>query len=460
MVKRELAILLIVVCLSGVANSQETARLSQEQINTIAQSVVLVLVPAGRDSYVQGSGTIVSADGQICTSRHLIEGATEFSIYMLDDLREPAVHRYNAALVGVSDEVDFAILQIDSDADGRSLDRSMLDLPFVPIGAEEAQIGQPIHIFGYPRIGDGYIVATSGEITTVQNGTIGASRMPVWYQTDTQISPGSSGGLVVDMRGEMIGIPTAVKIEERTGGRLGGILPMPAIHAASISRPVRKIVVATDATWPPMEFVNAQRQIVGYDIDLIGAIAAAAGFEVELRNAAWDGIFAGLDTGDYDAVISAVSITEDRRRTMDFSQPYINAGAVLIVRQDVLGVTELSDLSGKTVGAQTGTTEAFEVGVADGVALAPYDDFDLAIEDLLDGRIDGVVANTALAADFVLRFNSYERTLKIVGEPITEEYCAVAVKKGNNRVLDLINKGLAAVLASDIPEQLADKWLR
>ncbi|MFW6313773.1 MAG: basic amino acid ABC transporter substrate-binding protein [Spirochaetota bacterium] len=223
---------------------------------------------------------------------------------------------------------------------------------------------------------------------------------------------------------------------------------------------VRRIVVATDAAWPPMEFVNTDKEIVGYDIDLMNAIAEAAGFEVEFRNTAWDGIFAGLAAGEYDAVISSVTITEDRQKTMDFSDPYINAGQVLIVQQSSNNVDELSDLVGERVGAQIGTTGAFEVDKVDGVTLTTYDELGLAIEDLANGRIAGVVADTPIAADYVLQNEQYSTTLKIVGEPFTEEFYGIAVQKGNDELLALINAGLAEVTASGTPEELADKWLR
>ena len=223
---------------------------------------------------------------------------------------------------------------------------------------------------------------------------------------------------------------------------------------------VTTITVGTDATWPPMEFVNEDKEIVGYDIDLMNAIADAAGFEVEFQNTAWDGIFAGLGTGEYDAVISSVTITEDRQQTMDFSEPYINAGQVLIVQQSTTGVEALEDLQGERVGAQIGTTGAFEVGNVDGVELATYDELGLAIEDLTNGRIAGVVADTPIAADYVLQNDEYSDTLKIVGEPFTEEFYGIAVEKGNDEVLALINEGLAKVKEEGIPAQLEDKWLR
>ena len=162
------------------------------------------------------------------------------------------------------------------------------------------------------------------------------------------------------------------------------------------------MVIATDATWPPMEFVDENKQIVGFDIDLMQAAAKAGGFTVEFKNAAWDGIFAGLAAGKYDAVMSSVTITEDRQKAMDFSIPYINAGQVLIVKSTSRGVTTLADLKGKSVGAQIGTTGYFEIEKVSGVRPKSYDELGLAIEDLAVGRIAGVVADTPIAADYVL----------------------------------------------------------
>lgn len=224
---------------------------------------------------------------------------------------------------------------------------------------------------------------------------------------------------------------------------------------------VATITVASDATWPPMEFLDENQEIVGFDIDLMNAIAEAGGFNVEFQNTAWDGIFAGLANGDYDAVISSVTITEERKRTMDFSTPYINAGQVLIVRQDAPSSWEtLADLEGESVGAQIGTTGAIQVQETDGVELRTYDELGLAIEDLAQDRIAGVVADTPIAADYVLQNENYSAVLQIVGEPFTEEFYGVAVKKGNDEVLSMINAGLEEVLNDGTVEELKDSWLR
>ena len=220
------------------------------------------------------------------------------------------------------------------------------------------------------------------------------------------------------------------------------------------------IVIATDATWPPMEMVDESKEIVGFDIDLMAAIAEAGGFTYEFRNTAWDGIFAGLSTDEYDAVMSSVTITDERKETMDFSDPYINAGQVLVVQKEMSGVETLEDMTGKSVGAQIGTTGAFAIDKVAGVTLKTYDEIGLAFEDLVNGRIDGAVADTPVAADFALQNDSYKDKLVIVGEPFTDEFYGIAVKKGNTEVLAAINAGLAKVLNTDTYTAIEEKWLR
>ena len=229
---------------------------------------------------------------------------------------------------------------------------------------------------------------------------------------------------------------------------------------AACAKKTTKIVIATDATWPPMEMVDESKNIVGFDIDLMNAAAKAGGFEVEFKNTAWDGIFAGLEGGKYDAVMSSVTILDERKQSMDFSVPYINAGQILVVKNTVSGVEKLADLVGKTVGAQIGTTGAFEIDKVKDVKKKEYDEIGLAIADLANGRIDAVVCDTPVAAQYALQNAEYQGALKIVGQPFTDEWYGVAVKKGNKKVLDTINKGLKKVLDAGENKTIEAKWLR
>jgi polar amino acid transport system substrate-binding protein len=229
---------------------------------------------------------------------------------------------------------------------------------------------------------------------------------------------------------------------------------------SSCTKKPTKITVATDATWPPMEYVDENKNIVGFDIDLVNEIAKAAGFEVEIKNTAWDGIFAGLAAGNYQAIASSVTITDERKKTMDFSEPYVNAGQVLVVRKGTTGVTKLADMVGKKVGAQIGTTGAIEVGKVQGVQLKTYDEVGLAFEDLANGNIDGVVADSPIAANFALQNASYKDKLMIVGKPFTDEWLAFAFKKGDTKTQKLFNDGLAKVKSSGKLDELVKKWLQ
>jgi polar amino acid transport system substrate-binding protein len=224
-----------------------------------------------------------------------------------------------------------------------------------------------------------------------------------------------------------------------------------------------KIVIASDATWPPMEMVDENKNIVGFDVDLMNAAAKAGGFTVEFKNTAWDGIFAGLENGKYDAVMSSVTITDERKGTMDFSIPYINAGQILVVKSDMSGVEKLTDLAGKIVAAQIGTTGAFEIDkvkAGSKITEKTYDEIGLAFEDLANGRVAAVVCDTPVAAQYALQNDSYKGKLKIVGQPFTEEYYGVAVKKGNKKILDIINAGLKKVLDAGENKAIQDKWLK
>jgi len=245
--------------------------------------------------------------------------------------------------------------------------------------------------------------------------------------------------------------------------KLGILIVLAAVLVTSLltgcQSQSKKIVVATDATWPPMEYVDENKAIVGFDIDLMNAIAKEAGLEVEYRNVAWDGIFAGLAAGEYDAVISSVTITDERKAQYDFSEPYINAGQIVVV-QAGSDITGPDALSGRTVGAQLSTTGAFAVQEMEGVTLKEYDEVGLAFEDLVAGRIDAVVCDTPVAADFALQREEYRAKLKIVGDSFTEEYYGILVQKGNSDLLAKINEGLAAVQDKGVDKELEEKWLR
>ena len=220
-----------------------------------------------------------------------------------------------------------------------------------------------------------------------------------------------------------------------------------------------EIVFAVDATWPPMEMIDENREIVGYSIDYMTAAGKEAGFTPVFRNTAWDGIFAGLAAGNYDAICSSVSITEERKKAMDFSIPYYEVKQGLVVPKDSAAKT-LEDLKGKTIGAQIGTTGYFAIQKVSGVNARSYDEIGLAMQDLYNGRIEGVVCDDPVAAQYALNEPRFAERLHLVSviESDEPEYYGIAVNKGNQKVLDMINTGIQAVKDKGIEDEIKQRW--
>jgi len=222
----------------------------------------------------------------------------------------------------------------------------------------------------------------------------------------------------------------------------------------------KKFVIASDASWPPMESVDANKNIVGFDIDLINAIAKDQKFQVEIKNTAWDGIFAGLEGGAYDAILSSVTITDDRKKTYDFSDPYFDANQAIVVRTDDAIKSE-ADLAGKKVGAQIGTTGAIYVGdKIKAATLKQYDTPDLAMMDLLNKNIDAVIVDTPVAANYALQAEQFKGKLKMAAQIVTDERYGLTVQKGDpKKLLPLFNAGLKDVKANGEYDKIYQKWI-
>jgi polar amino acid transport system substrate-binding protein len=218
-----------------------------------------------------------------------------------------------------------------------------------------------------------------------------------------------------------------------------------------------KIRIATDATWPPFEYVDEQtKAIEGFDIDLMKAIAEKEGLDIEFVNVAWDPLLAGMAQCQYDAAISSISILPERKKEMLFSDPYFEAGQLVTVRKDNTDITDKDALAGKVVGAQIGTTGSFEVEKIAGATLKTYDDIGLAYQDLMNGQIDAVIADSPLALGYA---GKNPDKLKTVGEVFTSEFYGIAVCKTKADLLAKINAGLKAVKEEGLIEQLVEKWL-
>lgn len=217
-----------------------------------------------------------------------------------------------------------------------------------------------------------------------------------------------------------------------------------------------KIRVASEATYPPFESVDENtKQLVGFDIDLVNAIAAKENLEVEFVNTPFDSVLAGISTCQYDAAASAITITEERKQTMAFSDPYIKAGQLISVSINNTDIKSPADLKGKKISVQLGTTGDIEAKKIEGATVKPFDTADMAFLELVNGQVDATIVDSPTSMIYI---NKYKDKIKPVGEPFTNEQYGIAVCKKNTELLKTINAGLAAVKADGTLDQLYTKW--
>jgi polar amino acid transport system substrate-binding protein len=221
----------------------------------------------------------------------------------------------------------------------------------------------------------------------------------------------------------------------------------------------RVLVVGSDTTYPPFETVNAQGQIVGFDVDVVNAVCERVNCVARFQTTAWDGIIPALAAGEFDMVASGMSITAEREETVDFTIPYFTVLQVILVRteDDNLTVDDFtaSD-SALVLGAQTGTTNAAtaeELAGRDRVRL--YDDFNSAVQGLLNGDVDGVAIDDAVGDAFVQQYaGRLAASIREVGETDTLGF---AVREGDELV-DALNAGIEAIQADGTLDELVAKW--
>jgi polar amino acid transport system substrate-binding protein len=224
----------------------------------------------------------------------------------------------------------------------------------------------------------------------------------------------------------------------------------------------RTVVIGTDAAYPPFESVDpATNEIVGFDVDLMNAIAELINIQPQFQNAAFDTIFVALQQGQYDAVMSAATITEERQQIVAFSDPYIEVGQLVVTTADNTTITSYENLaSAAAVGVQTGTTgetAALEEGGVPDANLRRYATIDLAFADLANNSIDAVVADGPTVGNYVSQ-PQYADRLKIVGEAFTTESYGIAVQQDDTELLNAINAALVQLDSDGTIQQLRDKY--
>ncbi|GKV55840.1 basic amino acid ABC transporter substrate-binding protein [Sporosarcina sp. NCCP-2222] len=208
----------------------------------------------------------------------------------------------------------------------------------------------------------------------------------------------------------------------------------------------KKLIVGTDATYAPMEYMDEKGNIVGIDIDIVKAIAEAAGVEVEFRNYGWDPLFPAVNNEEVDFAVSSITIDEERKQSFDFSDPYYIANQLILVPEDS-DVESFQDLKDKRVSVQNGTTGHMVVKGLQGDTsskILAADTMPLAIGEMINGNADASVGDNVVMIDY--QKNNPKVKLKAVEDDSFEkEYYGLMVKKGNQEVLDILNEGIKKI---------------
>lgn len=238
--------------------------------------------------------------------------------------------------------------------------------------------------------------------------------------------------------------------------------PAPAptsVASAPAPAPAKVFAVGTDAAYAPFESQNEKGEIVGFTIEVVSAVAAKADVQVKFVNTPWEGIFNALAQGDRDMLASSITITAERKQTMDFTDPYFDAVQLIAVK-DNSKVNKFGDLKKMKVGVQTGTTGDEAVTKLLGKTstnIKRFESTPLALKELELGGVDAVVADNGVVIHYVA--NNPGGKFKTVSDKdfVPEQY-GVAVKKGNAELVAKMNQGIAAIKADGTYDTIYKKY--
>ena len=212
------------------------------------------------------------------------------------------------------------------------------------------------------------------------------------------------------------------------------------------------LVMATNAEFPPYEYHDGG-EIVGIDAEIAKAIADELGMELEIEDIAFDSIIPEITSGKADMGLAGMTVTEDRKQSVDFTDTYAKASQKIIVKEDS-AIASPDDLTGVIVGVQQGTTGDIYVSdlEADGTTVERYNKGFEAVQ----GKIDAVVIDGEPAKTFVAQTEG----LKILEESFTDEEYAIAVKKGNTELLEKINGALKTLKDNGTLDEIVAKYIK
>ena len=241
-----------------------------------------------------------------------------------------------------------------------------------------------------------------------------------------------------------------------------GLMKVVALAAASVMAVAAlagcgssdKLIMGTNAAFPPFEYTTSQGlvgEFDGIDVAIANKIAENVGKELQIEDMEFDGLVASVSTGKVDMVVAGMTATDEKKQSVDFSDPYYVASQVIVVAPDNTDITSAEDLKNDNTGDNIVTND---LQLAEDKVTRANRGIDI-VQDVKNGKLDAVVIDSATGKAL-----AEKNGLKIVEDPQafeTEEY-AIAVKKGNTELLDKINETLSEMKASGEIEQLAMEY--
>lgn len=226
----------------------------------------------------------------------------------------------------------------------------------------------------------------------------------------------------------------------------------------------RTVVVVTENAYPPLQFVDPKTgEAVGWEYDAMNAIAKRLNFKVEYQNTSWDAMIQAVSDGQYQVGMTGITIKDDRKEKVDFSDPYMRSQQLMLVRGDETrfhDAKSFAALESGLVGAQPGTspfyTAVYEIldGNEQNSRIKLFETFGATVQALKAGDVDLVLTDSTAGEGYVAASNG---SLKIVGEPLGTEDFGFIFPKGSDLVTS-VNAAIAALKADGTFETLNKKW--
>jgi len=213
--------------------------------------------------------------------------------------------------------------------------------------------------------------------------------------------------------------------------------------------------VGFEGTYPPFNFVDDKKNYIGFDVDISNELAKRLGVEAEFIATKWDSLIGGVKADKFDIIIGQMTVTEERKKSVDFTDPYVITGSVLVTREDTNDITKLEDIKGKNVGVGGGTTFEEVARSVEGANVKLYKAVSDYIQDLQNNRLD-VIINDQLLMGYNIKENNLP--IKITSDILNKDEIGMAVKKGNEDFVKKVNEALAAMKEDGTYDEIYKKW--